>query len=261
MNRGDARESRRILDELACRQFAQDGPGLPGRALWLQSFRDWIPQLVDHELGQWGTWKPRFLEARFQLPLDKLVIWLEENDPSGKSLDLSDDERTIVLEGAIDRVDLATDGQSCRVLDYKTGTLPAGKQVENLKDLQLLLYSLAVECAAMIEAPEPLLAAQATYYGISAKQIGAPDKATWPGERDWLVGAARELGKLAMEAAAPKGPYPLLREERAGEGPAALPCRFCDFRGTCRLEERQGLPSETLVKIDKLVGQKEGGLF
>ncbi len=261
LDRQDGGGAEKILGDLARREFAQDGDSLPGRTLWLHSFLNWVPQVVAVELDRFPRWRPSLLEAKFQLPLEKLSTWVGRQDPDQAAPALTESQRAIILEGAIDRVDMARDGEACCVIDYKTGTLPAAKQVKDLKDLQLLLYALAVECGAVGDDAYPRPVGEAAFYGISAKQIGPPDKPTFDGERELLIAAARELVDLAVQAAAPAGPYPLLQEERRGDGVATLPCRYCDFRGACRLEEREGLPSETQVKIDKLVGQKEGGLF
>jgi len=52
------------------------------------------------------------------------------------------------LRGKIDRIDLSTDGRQARVLDYKTGKVPAGQRDDSLARgtaLQLPLYLLAAE--------------------------------------------------------------------------------------------------------------------
>ena len=67
------------------------------------------------------------------------------------------------------------------------------------------------------------------------------------------------LIELALQAADPQAVYPLLPREKTGEGDPQLPCRYCDLRGICRLEEMQRdlLPC-TRRKLDHLVNRREG---
>ena len=48
----------------------------------------------------------------------------------------------------------------------------------------------------------------------------------------------------------------MIPKEIAGEGETRLPCEFCEFRGVCRLEERN-LPPATDIKLDRLVNSKD----
>jgi hypothetical protein len=71
-----------------------------------------------------------------------------------------------------------------------------------------------------------------------------------------LLQGAASLVDLAVRAGDPDGRYPLIPRELSGEGEPRLPCEYCEFRGVCRLEERD-LPPATQRKLDKLVNHKD----
>lgn len=253
------------LERLARAAFTPEGRVLPARVLWLNSFLEWVPGLVDQELARFQHWRPTLLEERFVLPLPRLVQWIQATVAAGGGLGdvpvLTDQQTAIELEGGIDRVDLARGGQAeCAVIDYKTGKVPGGKQVTDLRELQVLLYSLAVETGAL---PLPGAVPQVTeafYYAVGGDLIGPPSKPHFDGDRQLLLDAAIALVGMACRAAA-GGPFPLLPEQRAGQGPSQPPCGFCDFQGVCRLEERPGLPAALQVKVDKLPAARKGGRY
>jgi ATP-dependent helicase/nuclease subunit B len=78
---------------------------------------------------------------------------------------------------------------------------------------------------------------------------------------DYKTGSAPSAKKVkelevAVKAGDPAGNFPLIPREIRGEGEASLPCDFCEFRGACRLEERD-LPPGTDRKLDKLVNSQD----
>lgn len=253
------------LREQARTVFLPEDRTLPGRVLWLNSFLEWAPGLVDLEAKRFGTWRPARLEAEFELTLGDLLHWMRvevaRGPAEGAIPELTAPQEAIVLAGTIDRVDVSAMGvEECAVLDYKTGKVPPAKQVKELRELQVLLYSLALECGKLgLEGPPPRVS-QAGYYAVRAEKPGLPAKPHFDGDRQVLLDAAAALTALACEAADPAS-YPLIPEQVAGLGPSRLPCTFCDFQGVCRLEERPGLPPPVQIKVDKLPAARKGGLF
>jgi hypothetical protein len=204
------------------------------------------------------------------LPLTTLAAWLADQDPSTEPVALTDDEKEIVFTGAIDRVDVkrAAGSRHYAVIDYKTGKMPTGPDVKRRDEMQVLLYALAIETGVL---PLPDISAEAGgtedpprvvsafYYPLSATRIGLSGKPHFDDDRELLGQAATDLLEMARRAASDKGPFPLVPGAREGKLKGDLPCKHCDFRGICRLEERPGLPPALQVKIDKMVGEAQGG--
>ena len=211
------------------------------------------------------------LEQEFELPLEALLNWLaKENKAGDLGLDLPSAPtigEPIVLRGIIDRVDekvtaAAAQFRQAAIIDYKTGKIPTAKDVSGLNDLQILLYTVALESGAVLKAPEGTwLVSEGFYYGITKDLKGAPKTKHLscgdPDGRALLADGALALAHLAMDAADHDQEFALIPAERAGEGEKNLPCRYCDFRGVCRVEER--IPEgPTALKLDKMVNRKDG---
>ena len=248
--------------------FAEGAEELPVRRLWLDSFRRAIPQVVAVEMERVQRWRPLLLEGQFRLPLTTLAEWTrgqaEGQDRPGLWEDVRRRGDRIVLQGTIDRVDGdLRDPSLVSVLDYKTGRMPTAKKVNTLEDLQVILYAAALEAGVVPELPGPVRVAEGSYYQVAPAQAGPPAKPHLDGSaaagRGLLLEGAGRLLELALQAADPQAVYPLLPREKAGEGDPQLPCRYCDMRGICRLEEMEGdlLPS-TRRKLDHLVNLREG---
>jgi len=174
----------------------------------------------------------------------------------------------VVLDGKIDRLDRAQDGSArLAVLDYKTGALPQPKDLGTFEEMQVLLYALAVAAGA-VKVPADggaevvvTAIAEGAYYALKSDNCGTRAKVDLPaldgeGRAHLREGAVRLLD-LALDAAAPDGPFPLVPRAQAGEGPSLLPCTRCHFRGVCRLEEAV-LPAPLERRVGKLVARKEG---
>ncbi|MCB1182362.1 PD-(D/E)XK nuclease family protein, partial [bacterium] len=234
---------------------------LPQRRLWLETFLGLVPGLVRVEAERAATWAPRALEAPFELPLAELRRWtdaLAAATGEEPAPDLPDRGEPILLRGVVDRIDAHRETGELAVLDYKTGALPTGRAVERLDELQIILYAAAVECGAVAAVAGGPVATGA-YYGVHADGQGPPPRPHLPADeagRRLLARGGAELVRLALGAADPDGAFPLLPREWAGQGPAALPCATCDFRGVCRIEELV-VPAATARKLDKLVNRKD----
>ncbi len=268
---GQSTKAEDILKEISRGEFMDQGDDTAGRRLWLANFQRSIPALVEYELKRFKDWRPVLLEQEFELPLDSLLEWLgKENSAGDLGLDLPSAPTAgepIVLRGVIDRVDekvTAADPQlrQAAIIDYKTGKIPTAKDVSGLNDLQILLYTVALESGAMLKAAAATwLVSEGFYYGITKGLTGAPKTKHLicgdPEGRALLADGALALAHLAMDAADHDQEFTLIPAERSGEGEKNLPCRYCDFRGVCRLEDRE-LPGPTELKLDKMVNRKDG---
>ena len=259
---GDGPRAEELLAVIARNKFAPGADDLPLRRLWLDSFLRAAAPIVSHELGRFPEWRPVALEEQFEMPLGDLAGWVKKE---AAALDWDPDlpempgyAADIVLRGTIDRIDRRQGGTGglC-VIDYKTGKIPSAKKVQALDEMQVLLYAAAVEVGGVAVSGSVV---EGFYYAVNEEKPGGPKKAHLDcaeGEgRLLLLRGASSLVELAVSAADPAGRFPLIPREVKGEGEATLPCEFCEFRGACRLEERD-LPPATDRKLDKLVNHKD----
>ena len=275
---GDVAAARSALDRAAHDAFVGEAADQPDRALWMEAFRELGPGIVGCELGRFARWRPIGFEVKFELPLAQLHAWLlcdlaaDGSDAAMALLAtvpgaLPPHAAGVVLHGIIDRLDLAADGSGrIAVLDFKTGVLPGRRAIAELEEMQVLLYAAAVAAGVVVlpgpDGPVPVTGAVAegAYYGLKDKTIGPRSKVDLPeldGDgRPLLREGAAQLLRLALAAASPDGPFPLLARARAGEGPSELPCGLCDLRGICRVEEVD-LPPALKRRLEKLVNKRE----
>ncbi len=262
---GQEKQAAEILTENARHEFLGQGEDTGVRRLWLDNFCECIPEIVTCEVKRFVHWRPVLLENEFQLSVTDLLDWLRRGDFEVKVPENEPGDESTILRGTIDRVDeLVTEtGEGPRlaaIIDYKTGTLPSPKKVADLEDLQILLYALALEAGAVDDsAAGARRVDEGFYYGISPSAAGPPAKLHLPQQdRSLLAAGGLELVRLARLATNPDQDFSLIPAELNGEGESSLPCRFCDFRGVCRVEDRVGLPAPTAMKLDNLVNRKEG---
>ena len=259
---GDKTRAVAQLTASAQEKFAPGSDDLPLRRLWLDSFLRAAEPLVAHEVSRFSEWRPVAVEAQFEMPLTHLAAWIVKEaeaivwDP--ELPELSGHAEDVVLRGTVDRIDRRQDdtGALC-VIDYKTGKPPSTRKVQALDEMQILLYAAAVEAGKM---PITGSVDEGFYYAVAEEKPGRPGKAHLDCRNDdgrlLLLQGAASLVKLAVRAGDPAGRYPLIPREIAGEGETRLPCEYCEFRGVCRLEERD-LPAATDRKLDKLVNLKD----
>ena len=127
------------------------------------------------------------------------------------------------VQGKIDRVDVIVnnDGPSFRVIDYKTGTPPAKKDVTGLLMVQLPLYALAVEKLAL--AGESASPRDVGYWDLKDKGYSRIDLKDWDALKTRLEAAV-------IEAVA------RLRSGLFVVDPRKDDCtRFCDYATACRI--------------------------
>ncbi len=268
---GKPQEAGDALNECARREFLEQGDDTASRRLWLGNFQKCTQSLVEYELLRFKDWRPVLLEKRFELSLTRLLSWLEnENSQLNLGLEIPEEPQTgepVVLSGVIDRVDeeisnLDPDFRFAAIIDYKTGSLPKAKEITELKDLQIILYAVALEAGAVEDSQgKQWRVHQGFYYKIGEADSGAAGKipldCTVGEGRALLAEGALALAKMSMQAARPDQEFSLIPAEMAGEGEKNLPCRYCDFRGICRVEER--IPEGQIsLKLDKMVNRKDG---
>ena len=249
------------LRETAAAHFLPGVADLPERRLWFDAFTSLVPGIAAAELDRFRTWRPAALEAGFDLPLADIHAWARGHVELD---DLPDHAAQVMLRGTIDRVDRAVaDPRRLAVLDYKTGSVPPWKSITELEDLQLTLYALAVELGRVEDCAGA--AVEAAFYGLKDDHCGpvVPKKkdhplARTPDEPGLLAEGALALVELAVGASDPAAAVDLLPRFKSGETGGTLPCRWCDHRGSCRIEERD-VPPRVTVGLDDVVNAREVG--
>jgi len=257
---GDPEAAAASLVEAARARFLPGAAELPVRRLWLDTFLRLAPRFVEKEMARFADWRPAALEVEFVLPLTTLADWARDR---AAALDLEpcpalpDHAHAVTIKGVVDRVDRAVDGSATAVIDYKTGSVPPGKSVLELEDLQLSLYALAVETGCVEGVADPV--SEGFFYNLDETKFGpALNRGRPPldDDDDLLVRSALELVRLAVGASDPAASHPLLPRAAAGEMPGALPCKWCHLRGACRIEERCPTPA-VAVQLDKIINARE----
>jgi len=272
---GDETGALAALDAAADARFSPGSEELPVRRLWLDSFRRVIPAVVSTELARLQTWRPHLLEQKFAAPLEVLVDGTQgrcaglegpQFQPSGGWEAARERSCGIVLRGTLDRLDQSRrDPAETAVLDYKTGLVPTAGRVGKLEDLQIILYAAAVEAGVVDPDLQGVKVVEGSYYRLQEGEAGPPAKPHLPGASDegrqLLAAGMVRLIELALEAAATGAVYPVLAEEARAASASGLPCRTCDLRGVCRIEEergRPGYPPGLWLGLDGIIHQREG---
>lgn len=178
------------------------------------------------------TWKPLHFEVPFG-PVRNDAGEREDQPPLALSLS----HGSVLLSGRIDRID--RDGDRLRLIDYKSGGLPAAKLITAGTSLQLALYALA--CEQMLYPGAQC--SDALYVRVG----GAKDQ---PGLK------ARGVERLDITDSALRGVERALQGIRAGvfpPMPAVATCYGCTTAHICRHErariERKPRP-ELLVGVE-----------
>jgi len=222
----------------ALRRTGDEGhDDLPGAAVARRSLLALADDLVDHELTRHQSWRPAVLEARFSITLDDVHRWL--TDRGEQPAAVPTDQGSYALTGAIDRVDVARDGTlAAVVIDYKTGTPPSKARVSQGRELQLAMYALAVE-AGDVEGLDPLdhgwRLAEGGFYTLRRRGLGF---GAFLDAGDDLTAGVATIYQQALAILDRDEPYALVPHWRDDDAGGQLPCQHCEFRGICRLEER-----------------------
>ncbi|NTU76624.1 MAG: double-strand break repair protein AddB, partial [Alphaproteobacteria bacterium] len=135
---------------------------------------------------------------------------------------------TFTLHGRADRVDLQPDGAAA-IIDYKTGTAPTNKDVENALEPQLPLLALIAEEGGF-EKLGPLRAGSLGYWLLKGGDEGETQQSV-KGDPAQLIAAARERLEFLLRAYAdPAMPYRAIPR-------AQLKPKYDDYAHLARLAE------------------------
>ena len=147
---------------------------------------------------------------------------------------MTDDEAGIVVEGRLDRVDLDADGAVVRVIDYKTGQISSVKRVTDGDDLQLAVYALAVRLGKVPDAPD-VGDLNGAYYGLKPGAVGHNSAKPHLKPDHDLARDGTTLLEAALAMADRDGPFDLPPDIDPDHQNA--PCKYCVWRGVCRVDE------------------------
>jgi len=140
-------------------------------------------------------------------------------------LEIGNGERAVKLRGRIDRIDLleSPSGRFFRVIDYKTGSVPAFAEVKRGEMLQLVLYAMAVE--RLMLGDDPARPAGVGYWGLRKE-----------GYKDFTIPDWQRL-KNELESHV-MGVVDRIREGRFPVDSLNAGCEsYCDFRSICRVRQ------------------------
>ena len=204
------------------------------RRLWRAAFLAGEETLVDTELARARTGRAIGRECPFEFTLGDLHAWLRGAGADAPAPDPA--QVAIVCGGRLDRVDLDHDGATVHVIDYKTGTIPTAKAVHEGEDLQLAVYALAVRLGQVPGAP-PDATLDGLYYGLPSQPAGCdPAKPALTTEHDLVRDGALIL-ETALAMADHTREFPIIPADTDPDD-AKAPCRYCPWRGACRVDER-----------------------
>jgi len=209
----DRDEAVRAVLDLAEAQFRYaEGQGLaPVSGLWRvhrEEMREVLRRFIDAEIASASDWRPRAVEFAFGRPGE------------GEPVEITDGERTMRIDGRIDRVDVPADGSAgLRIIDYKSGR--ADYKVTD--SVQLPLYLAAARHLLTADAGETRLSIG--YYRLR-RPVG-PTKAK-DEDLDEIIGRAAAAALDALDRIR-DGDFALLDDDQD--------CRnYCPWRQLCRQE-------------------------
>lgn len=143
---------------------------------------------------------------------------------------LGEGDGVVKLQGKIDRIDLVRDEQGrvgFRVIDYKTGSKPSGRDVKTGLASQLPLYALAVEQLIFPDGDRSL--GGIGYWSLGGDGYKPIRIKEWPAYRELLMDFIVDLvGRLR------EGHFPIASQKDD--------CRkHCDYHAACRVTEVRGV--------------------
>jgi ATP-dependent helicase/nuclease subunit B len=253
---GDGAAAAAALEQAAAEARRGLMRDLPGGDVALRSVLALTRALVDGEIDRHRRWRPVALEAAFSLTLGEAADWLaargEEPPPLGAA------QRSTILHGVIDRIDRdLTAADRTVVIDYKTSQRPTRRQVVEGRSLQVHLYALAVAVGGVEALGAPAIVDHGGFYGLRGDSLGLP-KTPHLADADELAAGVRAIVAKAAAILDPGHPFALVPDWQQDDATGQLPCRYCEFRGLCRLEERDATPALT-ARLTKLLVADRGG--
>ncbi len=254
---GDDGHAHDLLRVAADAALAAQGRDVPGGAVAIRTLLDLAPALVASERASLPQWRPAAVEAAFQVTLGQIAAWLGVHDEAPPTV--PDAHADYPLRGRIDRVDIARDGTPrAVVVDYKTGHVPSKTRSRDGRELQVVLYGLAVEAGTVTglpPTPDGWRLDRAGYYRLRAPDPGP----SWHLEgSQQLVPGARRILEQAAAILDPAQPFALVPDWQEEDATGALPCRHCEFAGICRLQERDTSPA-LAARVARLLASDQGG--
>jgi len=218
-----------IQTEMAVELSVSDEPDhglhLIERRRLVQTLNDYVGQAGKYEAGPVPKGKkkdeprpeaapvPHLFEIKFGDPEEGTHPWLQ----------IGEGGHSVRLRGTIDRVDRvdSAGGVGFRVIDYKTGKCPTGKDVAANLMVQLPLYALAVERLGL--AGESAVLVDVGYWDLKGKGYRAVQLDEWPAVKERLEAAV--LGAVGR-----------LRRGLVVIDPRKDDCAgACDFGPVCRI--------------------------
>jgi len=118
----------------------------PYPALWQMQKRHMVEQIERYLLDQ-RNGADDSVQLHFELAFGLAEADATDCDPASQAepIEIPTPAGKIRLRGKIDRVDQLSDPPNLLVIDYKTGTLPSRKDIEQGRSLQLPIYTEAIE--------------------------------------------------------------------------------------------------------------------
>ena len=221
----------RILEDLVEELPPQLAPGRPEalRRAVAESIAADLRRYLEWEAAHGCGWEPRWLELRFGF---------EGEAGSLPAFELGEGAGRVSLRGAIDRVDVASDGRRAVIRDYKSGSARPEHQGARWKTddtLQVALYMLAVKDLLALEPVaglyQPLGGGDLRARGVvrEGAPLGRGSVANDTREPEELQQALQEAAERAVELAA------RLRAGEVAPCPETCSRQGCRYPGICRV--------------------------
>lgn len=233
LRRADQPAARDALGEAVAEAFATELGHQPQHRLWAATLLAVGDDIVAAEIARARRWRVAAREADFEFDLAALRAWLEANGASPPPLPAGTAE--IVFKGRLDRVDLSDDAAEIRVIDYKTGKAPSARKITDGEDLQLSVYALAVRLGAVDGVPADATLGGA-FFGLKKGDVGYKRSRPHLGTKHDLVRDAAVILDTVVAMADRTLAFDLIAPDIDPDGRDA-PCRWCAWRGVCRVDE------------------------
>ena len=197
---------------------------------------DQLKQICLKYVDQWMDYRAKNQGAepfRFELAFGK------SNDPFPPLTLGTPETGEIRLAGRIDRLDLVRrdDAEYVRIIDYKTGTAPGRKELDQGMALQLPLYLLAA--SQFLKTDVEYLPLDVAYWSLKGKGFGVlypPKKRSSEDPKELWQAMEEQLTRFLLEL------YELMKSGAFVVAPRQDHCESrCDFGSVCRIRQLRSL--------------------
>jgi superfamily I DNA/RNA helicase/RecB family exonuclease len=233
-----------VLDDALAAESRRITPAYP--ALWEVQLRQMREEILEYILTQRTEALPAQQASYMELGFGLGASVLEWMDPASTAdpVEIDTPAGTIRLKGKIDRVDHVEhpDGQGWFVVDYKTGRLPARKDIEHGRALQIPLYAEAVQ--QLLEGPSP----GGAFHRVASRGEERHFSAIKPPKKDSDFAERRsQIRELigAFVSAMGEGHFPAM--------PTHDCPRWCPYRAICQFS-----PARHRVKLEAASAGEDG---